>query len=106
MRERWYRFVKIIAFIILCISIIICIVYVHERPSRIEKHRREKYLNDFIAKKTMPCNIYPDITDPQEAVNFLSKFILGNNYYIVDPMGDLQANTFIVVDIAKKILRG
>ena len=39
---------------------------------------------------------------PQEAVHALCKYLLGENYYIVDPVSGPQANAIIVDDILIK----
>lgn len=40
--------------------------------------------------------------DAQKALNELSNFFLGKNWYIVDPLCNLQANPIIVIEIEEK----
>lgn len=46
--------------------------------------------------------IFPAPTDAQQAINILSAYLLGENYYIVTPIPNCQANTIIVQDILFK----
>lgn len=43
--------------------------------------------------------ILPAPTEAQLAVNVLQEYLLGEDYYIVDPLPNCQANTIIVHDI-------
>lgn len=49
--------------------------------------------------------IFPAPTDAQQAINILSAYLLGEDYYIVDPIPNCQANTIIVQDILFKYSR-
>lgn len=40
--------------------------------------------------------------DAQKALNELSNFFLGKNWYIVDPLCNLQANPIVVIEIEEK----
>lgn len=40
--------------------------------------------------------------EAQEAVNMLEKHLLGDDYYIVDPVCNIQANTIIVDEIISR----
>jgi hypothetical protein len=53
-------------------------------------------------KKKRNETVITDILDPQEAINILCTKLLGDNYYVVDPVGCFQANSIIVKDILKK----
>lgn len=46
--------------------------------------------------------IFPAPTDPQMAIHILSAYLLGEDYYIVDPLPNDQANTIIIQDILFK----
>ena len=41
----------------------------------------------------------PECISGQEGLNFLMDYILGEDYYIVDPVSGKQANSIIVTDI-------
>ena len=43
--------------------------------------------------------ILPAPTEAQLAVNVLQEYLLGEDYYVVDPLPNCQANTIIVHDI-------
>ena len=47
-------------------------------------------------------NMFPPSLDPQEALLFLEKYLLGEDYYIVNPMPNIQANCEVVHDILYK----
>lgn len=46
--------------------------------------------------------IFPAPTDAQQAINILCDYLLGEDYYIVDPLPNCQANTIIVQQILFK----
>ena len=41
----------------------------------------------------------PESMSGQEGLNFLMDYILGEDYYIVDPVSGKQANSIVVADI-------
>lgn len=47
-------------------------------------------------------NMFPPLTDAQLAVNLLCEYLLGEDYYVNDPLSPPQANTIIVQDILHK----
>ena len=47
-------------------------------------------------------NMFPPTTDAQLAVNLLCEYLLGEDYYVNDPLSPPQANTIIVQDILHK----
>lgn len=49
--------------------------------------------------------ILPAPTEAQLAVNVLQEYLLGEDYYIVDPLPNCQANTILVHDILLKYSR-
>lgn len=57
-----------------------------------------KYLN--ILKNTHDNSI-PEL-DAQTAINILCDYLLGTDYYITDPVNNVQGNTIIVYDILNK----
>ena len=50
-------------------------------------------------------NIFPPPLDPQEALNFLQEYLLGEDWYIVNPLSIAQANCELVHDILYKYSR-
>lgn len=61
-----------------------------------------KRFTEYIEEKKDPDNIFDPPTEPQLAVNFLKEYLLGENWYVVDPIGTKQVNTAIVHDILYK----
>lgn len=49
-----------------------------------------------------PDNIYPPPLDPQLALDFLTKYLLGDDWYVSIPMSTTQCNTEIVFAILQK----
>lgn len=47
-------------------------------------------------------DIFPIETNAQDAINILCQGLLGEDWYIVDPIGNSQANTIIVDEILYK----
>ena len=47
-------------------------------------------------------NMFPPSIDPQTALDFLQEYLLGEDYYIVNPMPNIQANCEVVHDILYK----
>lgn len=43
--------------------------------------------------------VFPDMLDAKEAIHILCKNLLGDDYYIVDPVSSKQANSIIVRDV-------
>lgn len=72
-----------------------------------ERKRQEKLLDKFINDHTYnpKVNIFPKPCDAQEALNFLEELILGPDWYIVDPLPNIQANTIVAAAIAEKYIK-
>lgn len=51
------------------------------------------------------ANDMPEVLEAQEGLDMLCDFILGKDYYIVDPISNRQANVLIVLDIVNKYIR-
>lgn len=47
-------------------------------------------------------DIFPIETNAQDAINILCQGLLGEDWYIVDPIGNSQVNTLIVDEILYK----
>lgn len=63
-----------------------------------------KYL-DWLDENWEKDNMFPPPLDAQIAVNFLCDYLLGADYYIVNPLSTSQANCEIVHDILYKYSR-
>lgn len=50
-------------------------------------------------------NIFPPALDAQLAVDFLQKYLLGEDWYTVNPISTVQINTVIVYEILWKYSR-
>lgn len=50
-------------------------------------------------------NMFPPCLEPQVAVNFLIDYLLGEDWYVVDPLGTQQVNVAAVHDILCKYSR-
>lgn len=44
-------------------------------------------------------NIFPPALEPQMAVNFLQEYLLGEEWYTVNPISTMQVNSEIVFEI-------
>lgn len=47
-------------------------------------------------------NMFPPPLDPQKALDFLQEYLLGKDWYIVNPLCNAQANCEVVHDILYK----
>lgn len=47
-------------------------------------------------------NMFPPLLEPQTALNFLQEYLLGEDWYIVNPLTTGQANCEVVHDILYK----
>lgn len=47
-------------------------------------------------------NMFPPCLDAQTALNFLTDYLLGEDWYVVDPLCQQQINTEIVSNILSK----
>lgn len=50
-------------------------------------------------------NMFPPCLDPQIALNFLEQYLLGEDWYIVNPLSTSQANCEVVDSILYKYSR-
>lgn len=57
---------------------------------------------EWLDKNWEKDNMFPPCLDPQTAVNFLCEYLMGEDYYIVNPLCTAQANCEIVDDILFK----
>lgn len=73
------------------------------RKNRITHVRFTEYMTE--EKKKDPDNIFDPPLKAQEAINFLCDYLLGEDWYVVDPVGTEQVNTEIVHQILYKYSR-
>ena len=57
---------------------------------------------EWLDKNWEKDNIYPPVLEPQTALNFLQNYLLGEDWYIVNPLSTGQANCEVVHDILYK----
>ena len=57
---------------------------------------------EWLNKNWDKNNMFPPSLDPQTALDFLQEYLLGEDYYIVNPMPNIQANCEVVHDILYK----
>ena len=57
---------------------------------------------EWLNKNWDKNNMFPLSLDPQTALDFLQEYLLGEDYYIVNPMPNIQANCEVVHDILYK----
>ena len=54
---------------------------------------------EWLNKNWQKDNMFPPPMEAQTAVNFLEKYLLGKDWYIVNPLTTAQANVEIVHEI-------
>lgn len=57
---------------------------------------------EWLNKNWDKNNMFPPSLDPQTALDFLQEYLLGEDYYTVNPMPNIQANCEVVHDILYK----
>ena len=57
---------------------------------------------EWLDKNWEKDNMFPPPLDPQIALDFLQKYLLGEDWYIVNPLCNAQANCEVVHDILYK----
>lgn len=70
---------------------------------------RRKETNEQIQKRLLKLNTLPPECVPgieaQKALDELCTYLLGEDYYIVEPLSNIQGNFLIVEDIERKYRR-
>jgi hypothetical protein len=65
-----------------------------------------KYNKGFEALKNnicdTSCGLYPAPMEAQEALDILTSYLLGDDWYVVDPMNTKQVNSIITEQILDK----
>lgn len=57
---------------------------------------------EWLDKNWEKDNMFPPSLNPQTALNFLQEYLLGEDWYIVNPLTTSQANCEVVHDILYK----
>lgn len=65
-------------------------------------NRLKKRREDQMKLLPKERDIFPIETSAQDAINILCQGLLGEDWYIVDPIGNSQVNTLIVDEILYK----
>lgn len=61
-----------------------------------------KKFTDWLEDDSKDCGIMSPPLEPQLALEFLKDYLLGEDWYVVDPMSTSQGNTNIVFEILRK----
>ena len=89
----------------MCNNLIKCISYaLLTKFCFSDKHKYMTY-TEWLDENCEKDNMFPPCLEPQEALLFLEKYLLGEDYYIVNPMPNIQANCEVVHDILYKYSR-
>lgn len=57
---------------------------------------------DWLKNDSIDCGIFSPPLEAQKAINFLKDYLLGEDWYVVDPISTQQVNTEIVFEILLK----
>ena len=60
------------------------------------------WMREEIKKQGMEENIFPIAMEPQTAIAILERYLLGPDWYVTDPLPNIQVNTCIVESILMK----
>ena len=60
---------------------------------------------EWLKENSDETNLFPPPLEAQKAVNFLEKYLLGDDWYIVNPLTNEQANVEVVQAILEKYSR-
>lgn len=71
-----------------------------DKNGKLPKNWSDYYL--AINKKTNEGNIFPACIHPQIALDYLRKYLLGEDWYVNDPIATEQVNAAVVNDILYK----
>lgn len=74
-----------------------------KHSKRITHKRFTEYMTE--ESKKDPDNIFDPPTKPEIAIEFLKDYLLGEDWYVSDPLGPNQVNTEIVHEILYKYSR-
>ena len=58
--------------------------------------------NKWLDENWEKDNMFPPVLEPQKALDFLQEYLLGEDWYIVNPLSTGQANCEVVHDILYK----
>ena len=62
----------------------------------------KKLFTKWMSENWEKDNMLPPSLDPQEAINFLEQYLLGDDWHIVNPLRTSQANVVVVHEILYK----
>ena len=57
---------------------------------------------DWLGNDSIDCGIMSPPMEAEKALSFLEDYLVGENWYVVDPLGPKQVNTNIVHEILWK----
>ncbi len=69
------------------------------------KVSRNKQFTYWLAREAEDCGLMQPPLAPQRAVDFLMDYLLGEDWYIVNPVNSEQCNTQIVHEVLYKYSR-
>lgn len=58
-----------------------------------------KKLTEWLENDAIDCGILEPPMEAQDALNFLKDYLLGEDWYVTNPVNQLQVNTDIVFEI-------
>lgn len=67
--------------------------------------QRENHIASELRKSVGKRNIYPEATDAQLVVDCLTELLLGDDWYVSDPLPNCQVNTIALDEILYKRCR-
>ena len=70
-----------------------------------KKVRRERQFTYWLANDAEDCGLMQPPLDAQKALDFLKAYLLGEDWYVVNPVNTEQCNTQMVHEILMKYSR-
>jgi hypothetical protein len=67
--------------------------------------KRRKQFTRWLKYEAKDCGLMQPPLEAQKAVDFLQTYLLGEDWYVVNPVNTEQANTQVVHDILMKLSR-
>lgn len=67
-----------------------------------KKKRQQDFLNKILNKTILEDNIFPDATSDREFVSTIVDYFLGEDYYVINPVTQGQANTYMLCEIIER----
>lgn len=66
------------------------------------KISKNKSYTNWLKYEAEDCGLMQPPLEPQKALDFLQSYLLGEDYYIENPVSTIQANSQVVFDILIK----